>query len=120
MEEVNFETIKKDFNELKRKHAVLALNNNVLLELEGIGDHHILCKANDHLLYYIYQSTLPNMVTLTSICDSVTTEFLDVFVIMDLDSEIVDLDSETVALDSEIVTLDLDPKTDPLFLSAEN
>jgi hypothetical protein len=50
------ESIMNDFTALKAKQTIFSLekeNKKLTVELEGIGDHHIMCKADDGKLYYI-------------------------------------------------------------------
>ena len=72
---LTMETIMKDFNELKVKQTIFSLsqipsNTNLLLELEGIGDDHIMCKAEDGKLYYIFKAEEPETLIITPISNS--------------------------------------------------
>jgi len=66
---LTLEMIMTNFNDLKDNKTILSLAN-FRFELEGIGDHHIMCKANgDGALYYIYDTQEKEQVIVKAIND---------------------------------------------------
>ena len=72
---LTMETIMTDFNELKAKQTIFSLsqihsNTNLLLELEGIGDDHIMCKEEDGKLHYIFKTEEPETLVIRLISNN--------------------------------------------------
>uniref|UniRef100_A0A6C0I368 Uncharacterized protein n=1 Tax=viral metagenome TaxID=1070528 RepID=A0A6C0I368_9ZZZZ len=103
MTTLTLEKIMANFNNLKGNKTIFSLVN-FQFELEGIGDHHIMCKANgDGALYYIYDTQEKEQVIVRAIDDEAEQTFPNHFTTVTM---IVDPDNLTNLERDEIVDPD--------------